>query len=56
MIQNIEIKKVRSNFQIQLSSDMKNINKNPKLLKAIAKDLTWMKELSNTIRINLSLH
>ena len=32
MVQNIEFKKVKSNFQMQLSSDVKNIKKNPKLL------------------------
>ena len=32
MVQNIEFKNVKSNFQMQLSSDVKNIKKNPKLL------------------------
>ena len=32
IIQNIELKKVKSNFQMQLSNDVKNIKKNPKLL------------------------
>ena len=32
MVQNIEFTKVKSEFQMQLSNDMKNIKKNPKLL------------------------
>ena len=32
MVQNIEFKKVRSNFQMQLFNDVENIKKNPKLL------------------------
>ena len=32
MVQNIEFAKVKSNFQMQLSNDVKNIKKNPKLL------------------------
>ena len=32
IIQNIELKKVKSNFQMQLSNDVKDIKKNPKLL------------------------
>ena len=32
MVQNIEFKKVKSNFQMQPSNDVKNIKKNPKLL------------------------
>ena len=32
MVQNIEFKKVKSKFQMQLSNDVKNIKKNPKLL------------------------
>ena len=32
MVQNIEFKKVASNFQAQLSDDVRNIKNNPKLL------------------------
>ena len=32
MVQNIEFTNVKSNFQMQLSNDVKNIKKNPKLL------------------------
>ena len=32
MVQNIEFEKVKSNFQIQLSNNVKNIKKNPNLL------------------------
>ena len=32
MVQNIEFKKVKSNFQMKLSNDVKNTKKNPKLL------------------------
>ena len=32
MVQNIEFEKVKSNFQIQLSNDVKNIKNNPNLL------------------------
>ena len=32
MVRNIEFKKVTSNFQAQLSDDVRNIKKNPKLL------------------------
>ena len=32
MVQNIEFKKVTFNFQMQLSNDVKNIKKNPKIL------------------------
>ena len=32
MVQNIEFKKVKSNFQMQVSNDVKNIKKNPKPL------------------------
>ena len=32
MVQNIEFKKVTFNFQMQLSNDVKNIKKNPKML------------------------
>ena len=32
MVQNIDFKNVKSNFQMQLSNDVKNIKKNPKLL------------------------
>ena len=32
MVQNIESVKVKSNFQMQLSNDVKNLKKNPKLL------------------------
>ena len=31
-VQNIEFKKVTSNFQVRLSDDIRNIKKNPKLL------------------------
>ena len=31
-VQNIEFKKVKSNFKMQISNDVKNIRKNPKLL------------------------
>ena len=31
MVQNIEFTNVKSNFQMQLSNDVKNIKKNPKL-------------------------
>ena len=33
MVQNIKFKKVTSNFQVQLSDDVRNIKKNLKLLK-----------------------
>ena len=102
MAQNIEFEKVKFNFPMQLSNDVKNIKKNPKFLvpadksnnlyeltteecnkllieniskthkqitvsainsinteaKTIAKDyrITWMKELSYTIRLNILLH
>ena len=32
MVQHIEFKKVTFNFQMQLSNDVKNIKKNPKIL------------------------
>ena len=32
MVQNIEFKKVTSNFQVRLSDDVRNSKKNPKLL------------------------
>ena len=32
MVQNIEFKKIKSNCQMQLPNDVKNIKKNPKLL------------------------
>ena len=37
MVQNIKFKKVTSNFQVQLSDDVRNIKKNLKLLKPAEK-------------------
>ena len=37
MVQNIEFKKVKFNFPMQLSNDVKNIKKNPKILVPVDK-------------------
>ena len=56
MVQNIECKKVKSNLQMQLSNDVKNIKKNPKIISTSWENLyqTTSEEYNKLLIENIS--